>query len=1613
MANTLANDALEYRIFSAAPVIPAEASSIDPSLYSLTPQEESSNWSNITDLVDSGELLATTYDPTTYQAIRSLTRHGRSHSLEEILPPSSGYTLDSIKSINAHGTLLVTAWKDNLLETLLLTPDQDTDGDGLPDAFENANQFNAFVKNNPATDTDNDGLTDLQEFANGTNPRLADTDSDGMQDGWEISWGLNPLDATDANLDPDGDRVTNHRESQINTNPTGIYRTDVIYTDEEYTNSYPSKIFDNGKLILSTYDFSNYETDTGSSLIQRFSLYNKLISYPSVTENNFEVVITQAALPSNRWEYHYDYAWNWLGSKEQRYTFYVDPTTNHINADSYNYDNQNYGDGSYTWSLSQKGSLQPDILTPDPNDTSSPFAAPIIVSIFNSYGTADGNYYEESNSEIDYLEENEILYPSSICISPNGRHRIYATSNGRQIHLNENGELVEVLPNNDGWTHINNDGVLIRYENEYVEETSDTPAHYLPKIIAYRQEYGYMTYDLTATSEDSAILNYPSIIQFSDDQKILLCQYDYANGTSRQLYYLADLATHTLKKVKSPGLGNEYITHLSTTNGRMVGIGSKPWQITPDGTSIRLEALRIQNSLSSAPQTLKSLYPQAINPVHIAPDGTITATTYDSQSHQQIIRITLANDLNTNGLSDDWETSEIQYLITENATLWGYLAEAGTLDATTTYWQDGYTALQSYVLGLSSDWRELSKTTDSDLDGVLDTEDADPLDWAIDWKPAGEATYAVIELDQLNNQGMPSWYESDPYEGFNASIGDTGTILWNDNIREEQSTGPVLWPRRSRVWRAGIWTTDIREAPTTFASIRLTGQYWPDPSNSSAESIPVSGDASPFLPPLYKAFVKPSAVCGESIVGYGSYVKVIRDLPRIVHSTDIDGKDITNTMLDGKKQISSSNVSTIWTKNANNTWQTAPIATPPTLDTIMIPPSMRSDDEWEAVFYRAVASPAGALAVLGGDHSFTSRKWQVWQSSTTPGQGQPLWETPYRTANSQLLIRAVEDDGIVVGERITGTDTFWDTSNTVVIKNGVEKVLPDTLNYLNYASSICQINKNDPDSRSRLAVGGTQLWVEKNDKWHIASRPPFMTNIIAIAKNGVMLGYHNILRNGKYIPLDKLVENQKISPTNPAPRFTNLRAYAMNGEGAIVALADDANAPSPMPNGKTLLLLAPLEIIAHKRGSLNAPGAEVPAGTGEYGYETVMMENGDSESADGSTDSDYKDSVKNANLNNYRKANDDDLVKIVLKWPKGIKPSGSSLKLIHEDMQVDATKGTSATAIKASGPSRLNFYRENGTRITDPNSDLQISDLASPNQTSYISKILADGEVTFFIEGAEKFGDLPAEKIARLGGAQLKCEFTKAANTAEAKLLVYRGGFLRFVQPAGKPGTIGKLEFWDGKGRIRHDWGGKGNEFKKDDTDMGELIDSWGVKSGKKNGKGYSESGKNGHTPPGWWRLSDTAGPLRNGQEDNDIGSGQNRRVTQGYYMRWKQDDEADPAKRYTNPYKYNGALAHDRAIGPPEGIGFKYNMIPITARDPQPTDKEKYENGTGSEVKNIPEAQNRDAIQIHPDGMCNDSYMSGTAGCIGIQTYKDCYDFRDVIQRYNGLKVKVVLDKP
>lgn len=435
--------------------------------------------------------------------------------------------------------------------------------------------------------------------------------------------------------------------------------------------------------------------------------------------------------------------------------------------------------------------------------------------------------------------------------------------------------------------------------------------------------------------------------------------------------------------------------------------------------------------------------------------------------------------------------------------------------------------------------------------------------------------------------------------------------------------------------------------------------------------------------------------------------------------------------------------------------------------------------------------------------------------------------------------------------------------------------------------------------------------------------------------------------------------------------------------------------------------LGVIEIEAHKRGTLDSPGEVVPLGTGEFGYETVMMENADSEYELNAT---KRDCVQTGNLNAYRKAHDNDLVKVVLRFPANARVPGASLKIFHEGIQVDATKSTPEEAVTTSGPSRMKFYSADGAAL-NPDTDLQILDLGNPPQDRYLSKIVADGEVTIFLEGGDRFGDLPISKMAQLGGALLTWEFQKGETRATEKLLIYRGGFLRFIQPKDAPGTVGKFEFRDGKGRVRHEWGGYGNEFKKDDTDMGSIIAAWNAKSGKtKNnpvpklrGQNYNISNGFGHTPPGWWRQA-PAGPLTKQQPDQIDGSGDKKTIKQGGYIRWKQDDEIRASKRYTTPYRYDASNKQDRSIGEPIAIGFKFNMVPITTKDPQPT-----LTGVEAAVKKIPEAQNRNEIQIHPDGECNDDVMGGTAGCIGIQTYKACQQIQLVLQNYHSIKVKVI----
>ncbi|MCI0497529.1 MAG: transglutaminase domain-containing protein [Thermoplasmata archaeon] len=104
------------------------------------------------------------------------------------------------------------------LTTLGRPDDKDSDGDGLPDWFEDNNGLNS---SNPDTDGDGvgdgegdgdgDGLTNVEEYEAGTNMSNNDTDGDGMDDGYEVDNGLDPLN-DDADEDADGDGISNYDE---------------------------------------------------------------------------------------------------------------------------------------------------------------------------------------------------------------------------------------------------------------------------------------------------------------------------------------------------------------------------------------------------------------------------------------------------------------------------------------------------------------------------------------------------------------------------------------------------------------------------------------------------------------------------------------------------------------------------------------------------------------------------------------------------------------------------------------------------------------------------------------------------------------------------------------------------------------------------------------------------------------------------------------------------------------------------------------------------------------------------------------------------------------------------------------------------------------------------------------------------------------------------------------------------------------------------------------------------------------------------------------------------------------------------------------------------------
>jgi len=99
--------------------------------------------------------------------------------------------------------------------------DADTDGDGMPDWWEEDNNFNKASAADASQDADNDGSTNLQEYVRLTDPRNEDTDGDGLKDGVETGTGV-WVGATDTGTNPlaadtDGDGLLDGVESNTGT----------------------------------------------------------------------------------------------------------------------------------------------------------------------------------------------------------------------------------------------------------------------------------------------------------------------------------------------------------------------------------------------------------------------------------------------------------------------------------------------------------------------------------------------------------------------------------------------------------------------------------------------------------------------------------------------------------------------------------------------------------------------------------------------------------------------------------------------------------------------------------------------------------------------------------------------------------------------------------------------------------------------------------------------------------------------------------------------------------------------------------------------------------------------------------------------------------------------------------------------------------------------------------------------------------------------------------------------------------------------------------------------------------------------------------------------------
>lgn len=239
----------------------------------------------------------------------------------------------------------------------------DSDNDGLIDIFEALYP----VASNPTADSDGDGLTNLEEQMLGTDPTNADSDRDGISDKAEAprifgGMGLDPNNGTDANLDNDGDGVTNKEEYK---NKTNINDKD----DVGYAPTALSPIIISNSSILWKWTKGNY-SNLGYKMFNG-SDNAELYGVGANSENYLEASLAANTSYSRYVKEQYGEAWFQMATNMTAVTLPANADvissnsrdtniwydTNTFNFSSVNIDNSAIEEYRYTWSQSSSAAL--------------------------------------------------------------------------------------------------------------------------------------------------------------------------------------------------------------------------------------------------------------------------------------------------------------------------------------------------------------------------------------------------------------------------------------------------------------------------------------------------------------------------------------------------------------------------------------------------------------------------------------------------------------------------------------------------------------------------------------------------------------------------------------------------------------------------------------------------------------------------------------------------------------------------------------------------------------------------------------------------------------------------------------------------------------------------------------------------------------------------------------------------------------------------------------------------------------------------------------------------------------------------------------------------------